>query len=436
VLELVSLSVVTAPVMILLALLERLTLPVPLRATLPLISNSAEPAPPKRLIKGSSTAAFYVLWYRGRGFHILCNDRTRTPFSFLLLPRRAFFVPVTLVVESASPPTAHLDVKTAYNLGACRLNLMCNVSISATGGTPPYNWSLAGGAVPSGISLSQMGQLSGIPAQVDTFSFSATVTDSAGWTTTRMFTLTVRDPSSLAPVVNQGGVVNAATQLRPVSPGSIVSIYGTNLSDGTYSASRTPLPTTLGNVEVTFDGTAAPLLYVSSTQINAQMPWTGQNYTVNVVVTSNGIPSDPQEVWVESFAPGIFQLPPAKQAAALNLDGTVTAAKGSIPGVASHPAKPGDIIQIWATGFGPVAPTCPTGQACGANLSYTIVLPIVLIGNVPASVTFSGLSPQFVGINQFNVTIPKGVASGDGVALTVSAAGQIRSTVATIAVSN
>jgi uncharacterized protein (TIGR03437 family) len=57
------------------------------------------------------------------------------------------------------------------------------------------------------------------------------------------------------------------------------------------------------------------------------MPWTGQTYTVNVVVTSAGVSSDPQPVWVESFTPAVFEFPGTSQAVAINLDGTVSAAK-------------------------------------------------------------------------------------------------------------
>ena len=102
--------------------------------------------------------------------------------------------------------------------------------------------------------------------------------------------------------------------------------------------------------------------------------------------------------------------------------------------MASHPAKIGDIIQLWGTGFGPVVPLCGTGLACPSFLSYTIVPPVVLAGNIPAVVTFAGLSPQFVGVNQINVQIPTGIAASNAVDVVRFATGQIRSARATIAV--
>src|ERR1039457_7600900 len=76
-----------------------------------------------------------------------------------------------------------------------------------------------------------------------------------------------------APLVEPGGVVDAASFKGPVVPGSLVSIFGSNLASGTASASAIPLPVTLDGVSVSFNGIAAPLLYVSGQQINAQLPW-------------------------------------------------------------------------------------------------------------------------------------------------------------------
>jgi hypothetical protein len=73
------------------------------------------------------------------------------------------------------------------------------------------------------------------------------------------------------PSIVPGGIVNAASYLQPVSPGSVISIFGSNLADGEYRALTTPLPPTLGGASVSVNGTPAPLFYVSPTQINAQI---------------------------------------------------------------------------------------------------------------------------------------------------------------------
>src|SRR5262245_31559212 len=53
-------------------------------------------------------------------------------------------------------------------------------TLSATGGTPPYSWSLASGSLPSGLSLSSSGTISGTPTQSGTFNFTVQARDSIG----------------------------------------------------------------------------------------------------------------------------------------------------------------------------------------------------------------------------------------------------------------
>ena len=77
------------------------------------------------------------------------------------------------------------------------------------------------------------------------------------------------------PAVNAGGVLNSASYTtQGVAPGSIVSIFGTNLAASTASASAIPLPTGLSDVtSVTFNSIPAGLYFVSLNQINAQLPF-------------------------------------------------------------------------------------------------------------------------------------------------------------------
>ena len=111
------------------------------------------------------------------------------------------------------------------------------------------------------------------------------------------------------PAVSTGGVINAANGISPVAPGSLVSIYGSELSAGLAEADTIPLATTMSNVSVTFNGVPAPLLFVSDGQINAQLPWnvlsSGTVGTALVVVTRNNQASAPQSLQVGPFSPGI-----------------------------------------------------------------------------------------------------------------------------------
>jgi len=242
------------------------------------------------------------------------------------------------------------------------------------------------------------------------------------------------------PVVSAGGVSNAANGLSPVAPGSLVSIYGTELASGLAQADSIPLATKLSDVSVTFNNVPAPLLFVSTGQINAQLPWnvlsSGTTGTANVVVTRNGTASAAQTLQVGPFSPGIFAI--GNIAVSINPDGSIAAPAGAIPGIATKPAKIGDPggLVILCTGLGAVDSPPANGAASLDKLRSTTTMPTVLIGGKAANVVFSGLSPQFVGVNQINVAIPAGTPTGDAVSLQISLGGVTTSGSITMAVSN
>ena len=238
---------------------------------------------------------------------------------------------------------------------------------------------------------------------------------------------------SQTPSIASGGVLNAAsfdkTAGAPVAPGSLVSIFGTNLAGSMTLNDTVPLSTQLSNVSVTFNGIPAGLDGVfpgSPDQINAEVPWdvlaNGANSgTAQVVVTNNGATSNTMLVNV-GVAPGIFSFPPgAGYAIAINTDGSLAAPVGQIPGISTHPAKVGDVLILYATGLGPVdGPMTDGGIPPSNELRNTIAKPTVLIGGQQATVFFSGLTPQFPGVNQLNIQVPSGVSSGNSVPIQIS----------------
>jgi uncharacterized protein (TIGR03437 family) len=220
------------------------------------------------------------------------------------------------------------------------------------------------------------------------------------------------------PAVTAGGVINAASFDAPVSPGSLVSIFGSNLAPQTASAATIPLPVSLAGVSVQFNGVTAPLLFVSAGQINAQLPWeVAAAAPVSVVVINNGAPSAPQSVSVIAAAPGVFAV--QGYAVAILPDSSLAAPTGSIAQIATHAAAPGETLLVLATGLGPVNPPGVTGNSSLDALRTAVTQPTATIGGVPAQVAFAGLSPQFVGVNQLNVVVPVGAPSGDAVPLQI-----------------
>ncbi len=266
------------------------------------------------------------------------------------------------------------------------------------------------------------------------------------------------------PVIAAGGVLNGSSfdkTGQPVAPGSLVSIFGTDLSAATASALSIPISTSLSSVTVTFNGVAAPLKDVvhsaaNGDQINAQVPWEilpiippGTNGTtqIPVVVERNGVRSAPINVSVGAAAPGIFtfQFGVGQAVAYGNSDGAVAAAGNAGLPFTSHPAKIGDpqTLAILATGLGAVDTTVKNGDVPSVITSNTLVKPTVLIGGVPAQVVFSGLVGRdasgkafgFVGVYQINVIIAAGTPTGDKVSLQISMNGVTSRADVTISVS-
>ena len=236
-----------------------------------------------------------------------------------------------------------------------------------------------------------------------------------------------------APQILATGVVNAASGNVPVAVGSLISIYGSNLSPVSDTDSAIPLPPTMDGVRVTVNGVTAPWWFVSSGQINAQIPWealasappTTNTSTAQVIVTTTtGGASAPASVAVAPAAPGIFTFYYGSgQAIAYNYSDSTFASAIPIAGypVPVRPAKINDPnpLIIYATGLGAVSPTVSDGAAPPAGqVSYAVTTPTVLIGNVPAIVLFAGLSAD-PGVYQLNVTLPSNTPTGNAVPLQI-----------------
>lgn len=229
---------------------------------------------------------------------------------------------------------------------------------------------------------------------------------------------------------------------EPVAPGGFIAIFGSNLADRIAGASTVPLSTTLGGVTVKFvnGGTNidAPLVYVQSNQINAQVPWEivpqGTTQNVNMIVSRDGLSSSPTPVTVGPFSPAIFATTTHQAIVVNTADGSVAQPPGSIPGLITKPVKPGDVVYFYATGLGAVNKPVRDGYNSADQERDTLTKPIVLVGGVSAEVLFSGLSPQYVALNQVNIKIPN-VAPGNAVPIQIQIGGLSSQGNLTIAVS-
>jgi uncharacterized protein (TIGR03437 family) len=211
--------------------------------------------------------------------------------------------------------------------------------------------------------------------------------------------------------LNPTGVTNAAS-FAPftagISPGEYIVLYGSNLSPaGTTVASSLPLPTTLAGVQVNINGIQAPIYYVTPTQISVIVPSAVTGPVAQIQVINNGVQSNTVTQYVYKTSPGLFTNP----SDGVSL-GAIEHADGTLVTEAS-PAVPGETVEVFMTGLGPVNPTVSDGAAAGVPLSTVTSTLIAYISGAKASISFAGLVPTLAALYQVNVVIPTNAAAGD-----------------------
>ena len=228
---------------------------------------------------------------------------------------------------------------------------------------------------------------------------------------------------NLQPAISTGGVVSASGfgGFSDISPGSWIEIYGSNLSLNTRGWAGSDFngnnaPTSLDGTTVTIDGQSAFVDYISPGQVNAQVPSNIATGAQQVVVTTTLGVSAPYPIAVNPtqaglLAPANFKVSGTQYLAALLSDGvTYVLPAGTISGVPSQQAHPGDTIIMYGVGFGPVTPEIPAGEIVQQSNTLSNTFQI-LLGGQPATLSYAGLAPGYVGLYQFNVVVPNVPAS-------------------------
>jgi len=323
-------------------------------------------------------------------------------------------IPVTLTVSAPAPPPASLAVTPLslafqYSAGAAAPPAQ-TLSLTNTGsGTLTFNasttdfWlgvSAASGTAPATLSVSVN------PANLGAGTYTGTVEISApgaGSPATISVTLVVQG-SLPAPAIT--GITNAASYQPGFASATWVAIYGKNLSQTTYSWQPADflngqLPPSLHGVSVTINGTQAYVEYISPTQINVLAPDDPATGSVPVQVTVGGQASNIVTGSKQQFAPAFF----------VYASGSAVAVDASYNLIGpANPAQPGEIIQLYGTGFGPTNPALLTDQL--VKTPEPLANPVQFkIGGVTATVGYAGLVEA--GLYQFNVTVPSGLPKGD-----------------------
>jgi len=222
------------------------------------------------------------------------------------------------------------------------------------------------------------------------------------------------------------GVVNAASSspfTAFLSPGEFLTLYGSDLAPATNVAS-VPFPNELGGVQVFINQVAAPIYYVSPSQVSVIVPYiTTPGSVAQIQIVNNGQTSNMVTQFTGMSSAGAFTNSPVGGigiAAAERPDYSIVSE--------SNPAQIGDTIALYLAGMGAVSNQPADGTAAPSSpLAETTSTPTIILydanGNCPTdsngncvlpSVTFSGLAPGFAGLYQIDFTIPSGYASGNG----------------------
>jgi uncharacterized protein (TIGR03437 family) len=231
------------------------------------------------------------------------------------------------------------------------------------------------------------------------------------------------DASVAVPHINK--VVNAADLANGVAPGGLITLFGTQLSPVNLATSEMPLPTALADSCLTVNGFPVPILFVSPNQINAQMPFETVG-NVSMILRTPGGSSDTYNLQVIPGAPGVFHsgvAGPANDVATIirNSNGQLV--------TDSDPVHRNDVLVIFLTGLGQTSPAVGTGMPAPMSpLSIALTKPTVSIGGVQLALSYYGLAPGLVGVNQINVKVPANVPTGLSMPLTISQGSYISST--------
>jgi uncharacterized protein (TIGR03437 family) len=272
-------------------------------------------------------------------------------------------------------------------------------------GSVVLSWSATGATTSVGID-NNIGQVSVSGTRSVTLTATTTFTATAigpGGTSKASVTITV--PTT--PYFKGAWVVDNASGQNSCSPGGICSIYGFYLAvTAAQNTDPKGLPLALAGNQVLINGKAAPLFYVSPSQINFLMTMEATTPTASMQVVSNSLSSGVVGIPVAPVGPGIYQSSGMMIAQDVNYQ---------VVGTPANPVVAGSAIVMYVTGLGQTDCGLGTGQFAPGDRLCQVQVPVtVSFGGVAGQVLFAGLAPGFAGLYQIDVFVPGGLSSGGG----------------------
>jgi len=328
---------------------------------------------------------------------------------------------------NATPPVTPLtSLSLLSNLSTVAANdvVYFTATVASTNGTTPsgsVSFSISGASLGTAVLTGSAGSATATLA-VDGLQLpvgSGTVTATYNNAPNASVTVSVTSGSGTAARPAIAGVANGASFKPSFAPGAVLSVFGSELSPVTASALSVPLPISASGVAALVNGIAAPLYFISPTQLNLQVPYEAAPGSAVLSINNNG-QGTTQVFQVAAAAPGIF-----------------TNSSGALVPTAS--AALGQEIAFYITGAGTVSPAiadgaAPAGSTALADLPKPLQSTAVTIGGIAAAIDFIGIPPGLVGVTQINVQVPDGIAAGvQPVVVTVDG---VASAAATITITN
>ena len=221
-------------------------------------------------------------------------------------------------------------------------------------------------------------------------------------------------PPGPKPAIAAGGVVNGASFQAGFAQNTWVTIRGTNLAANTRTWGGSDfvgnrLPTALDGTAVNINGKPAYVFFISPTQLNVLSPVDTATGNVSVEVVRDGVKSDAFTAVKNAFSPAFFIFNNDKYIAATHAAGAFLGPTTLFPGLTT-PAKPGEVIVLYGTGFGPTNPAIPDGLIVSGAGELTNDV-TVRFGSLTGDVSFKGQTAT--GLYQINVKVPDAAPDGD-----------------------
>jgi uncharacterized protein (TIGR03437 family) len=247
------------------------------------------------------------------------------------------------------------------------------------------------------------------------FSVAPNGTDVNDGTVFSSFIMSIVAPASPGSGPSISSVSNSASGQVGIAPGTYVSIYGSNFApigfvdDWSKSVIGGKLPTKLDGVTVSIGGQAAYIVAVTPNQINVLTPNVRAG-SIPVTVTTAAGTSAPFNTSTQTIEPGLFAWP-GNQIVATHLDYSYAVQNGTFS-AATVPAKPGEAIILWGTGFGVTTPAAPDGQVVPPG-NYALNGITVTLAGQPVTVLGTAMTSGLAGVYQIAIQLPANIPDGD-----------------------